>query len=220
MTVAEYLRFVMHMRGVGRNESTQALKNALEKCGLSDVERTIIGTLSKGFRQRVGLAQAIIHNPEVLILDEPTSGLDPNQVDEMRALIKEFGRQKTVLFSSHVLGEVRAIAHRVLILNEGRLVADDTPAALGRQLIGNRIFLAVGLTSIDACREWLEHHEQVVSYQEDPSTVRGEFSIELRSDYEIADLAENVVKKGWPLLELRPARADLDMVFRQLTQEA
>lgn len=133
-TVLEHLRFVARVRGIPRARLAAAIDGALERCDLGEVRHRALGALSRGFRQRVGLAQAIIHDPDILILDEPSTGLDPAQVQQMRALVRALGTERTVLFSSHALAEVQAVADRVLILDRGRLVADDTPAALGARL--------------------------------------------------------------------------------------
>ncbi|MCP4503511.1 MAG: ATP-binding cassette domain-containing protein [Deltaproteobacteria bacterium] len=133
MMVADALDFVAQMREVPNNVRQSRIQNAVERCGLGPVFGKNIHALSKGFRQRVGLAQAILHEPDLLILDEPTTGLDPNQIVEIRELIKELGEEKTVLMSSHVLSEVQATSSRVIIISDGQLVADDTPEALTAQ---------------------------------------------------------------------------------------
>lgn len=130
MMVADFLHLVADLRGVPRGEASKRLKNIGEQCGLMDVLGKDIGQLSKGFRQRVGLAQAMVHDPDLLILDEPTSGLDPNQIVEIRRLIKDLGKEKTVLLSTHILPEVQATCDRIIIINEGKIVADDQTDAL------------------------------------------------------------------------------------------
>lgn len=130
MMVVDFLRFVAEARQVEKSVRTARIKSAVERCGLGAVIGKDIGQLSKGYRQRVGLAQAILHEPDLLILDEPTSGLDPNQIVEIRALIKDLGREKTVILSTHVLSEVQSTCSRVLIINNGQLVADDSPEHL------------------------------------------------------------------------------------------
>jgi ABC-2 type transport system ATP-binding protein len=130
MMVIDFLRHAARLREVQPSQTTQRIKDICERCGLMDVLGKDIGQLSKGYRQRVGLAQAMIHNPDLLILDEPTSGLDPNQIVEIRELIKDLGREKTVILSTHILPEVQATCNRIIIINDGKLVADDTPDAL------------------------------------------------------------------------------------------
>jgi ABC-2 type transport system ATP-binding protein len=130
MMVIDFLRFIADLRGVRRSEQTKRLRQTCERCGLMGVLGKDIGQLSKGYRQRVGLAQALVHDPDLLILDEPTSGLDPNQIIEIRQLIRDLGREKTVMLSTHILSEVHATCSRVLIINDGQLVADGRPDAL------------------------------------------------------------------------------------------
>ncbi len=139
MTVAEYLNFIAEMRGIENRE--KAIDSALAKCGIKNVSHRIINHLSKGYKQRVGLAQAIIHDPEILILDEPVNGLDPKQITEIRNLIKELGKEKTVILCSHILSEVEAVADRVLIINNGRIAADDTIENLRERSKGSNIFV-------------------------------------------------------------------------------
>ncbi|MDR1506613.1 MAG: ATP-binding cassette domain-containing protein [Treponema sp.] len=136
MTVEEYLAFMASARLVPREKVKNALEKSIAACGLAPMRTRLIDTLSKGFKQRVGLAQAIIHDPPVLILDEPTSGLDPNQIIEIRALIKDLGKRKTVILSTHILQEVEAVCSRVLILNEGRIAAQGKPEEIGGKLKG------------------------------------------------------------------------------------
>ncbi len=141
MMVLDFLRYVAQLRGVGENK--MGLEKVCEHCGLLKVLGKDLGQLSKGYRQRVGLAQALVHDPDLLILDEPTSGLDPNQIVEIRDLIRELGREKTILLSTHILPEVQATCDRILIVNEGKLVADDTPDALTGSQAGSVIRIVV-----------------------------------------------------------------------------
>ena len=143
MMVLDFLRFIAELRAVPTNVRRKRIQEACERCGLTDVLGKDIGQLSKGYRQRVGLAQALLHDPDLLILDEPTSGLDPNQIIEIRELIRDLGRDKTVLLSTHILPEVQATCGRVIIINEGNLVADDRPDALSDQAAGAVIRLVV-----------------------------------------------------------------------------
>jgi ABC-2 type transport system ATP-binding protein len=136
MTVGEYLSFMAEARLVPKERRKEAVAKSVEECGLGPKRNSLIDTLSKGYKQRVGLAQAIIHDPPVLILDEPTTGLDPNQIIEIRSLIKEFGRRKTVILSTHILQEVEAVCDKVLILNEGRIAAQGRPEEIGATLKG------------------------------------------------------------------------------------
>ncbi|MDP2708655.1 MAG: ATP-binding cassette domain-containing protein [bacterium] len=132
MKVSEYLKFIAEIRGLQKNEIKSRIKEAVETCGLVKVVRRPVEELSKGYRQRLGLAQAIIHRPDILILDEPTTGLDPNQIVEIRDLIKTIGREKTVIFSTHILSEVGVTCDRVIIINQGKIVRQGAPAELER----------------------------------------------------------------------------------------
>lgn len=215
MSVVEYLRFVARVRGIARAKRTATIERVIERCSLGEMRRRALGALSKGFRQRVGVAQAILHDPDVLILDEPTTGLDPNQVLHMRALVREIGRDKTVLFSSHVLEEVQAVADRVLILDRGRLVADDTPAALGARLAGARIAVTVAGDGA-GLRPTLEAVPGVRAVQIE---VGAESTVaRLEADAGLRPLvARAVVEGGFDVLSLGLEQADLASVFRQLT---
>jgi len=139
MKVFEFLRFIAEVRGIGKSKIKQRISEMIEVCGLQKVIKQEIGELSKGYRQRVGLAQAMIHEPEILVLDEPTSGLDPNQIVEIRSLIKKIGEKKTVILSTHILSEVQATCSRVVIINEGKIVASGTVDELQKQAEGRAI---------------------------------------------------------------------------------
>jgi ABC-2 type transport system ATP-binding protein len=141
MTVAGYLKFVSKIKGIPRSGRSEAIDRAVARCGLKEARNTIIGKLSKGYKQRVGLAQAMIHNPEVLILDEPTIGLDPKQIIEIRELIKSLAGEQTIILSTHILPEVAMICQRCLIINQGRIVADDSLEALTAQGSLESVFL-------------------------------------------------------------------------------
>ena len=141
MTVAGYLKFVSKIKGVPRSARADAIDRMVERCGLKDVRKKIIGKLSKGYRQRVGLAQAMIHDPEVLILDEPTIGLDPKQIIEIRELVKSLAGDQTIILSTHILPEVTMICQRCLVINQGRIVADDSLEALTAQGSLESVFL-------------------------------------------------------------------------------
>lgn len=139
MQVYEYLKFVAEARGINKDEIKKRIREVIENCGLREVLKKPIEELSKGYRQRVGLAQAIMHNPEILILDEPTTGLDPNQIVEIRKLIKELGKEKTVIFSTHILGEVSAVCDRAIIINKGKIVGEGSPEELAKKAGGKEI---------------------------------------------------------------------------------
>jgi len=218
MNVVEYLSFVAGVRGIPKERLKGRLEEMLRVCGLETVTRKEIGELSKGFRQRVGLAQAMIHDPEILILDEPTSGLDPNQIVEIRNLIKRLGQQKTVILSTHILPEVQATCDRVLIISNGKLVADGTPTELAGQFKGDdNLEVVVTGPSPDELKEklsaiagvaWLE----VTNGTEISAKITAERGFDLREP-----IFRSVVDSGWTLLELHRERTSLEDVFRQLT---
>jgi ABC-2 type transport system ATP-binding protein len=221
MTVAEYLALVADVRAVPRREVARCTDRALESCGLGAVRGRIIGQLSKGFRQRVGLAGALLHDPEILILDEPTVGLDPTQIIEIRELIRGIGREKTVLLSSHILPEVEATCQRVLIFNQGHLVGQGTPAELAAQARGAEfVDLAVrgprdevaralaGVPGVAECALTGEE-EGVPRFR-----VRCDAGTDPREE-----LAALVAARGWGLRELHAERLSLEAVFLKLTGE-
>jgi ABC-2 type transport system ATP-binding protein len=215
MPVIDFLRFNAKVQGVPKSEITGRVRNMIEACGLDPEKHKRIEDLSKGYRQRVGLAQAMVHDPSVLILDEPTTGLDPNQIVEIRELIKQVGRAKTVIFSTHILPEVEATCDRILIINKGRIVADGEPGtlrqrALGKQVVRVRIE-AVPAEAVVAAAMGIMGVEQV-----DPIG-DGAFSVQGISDALARDLFHLCVRQGWTLTELHPLEARLEDVFRNLT---
>ncbi|HEX3697282.1 MAG TPA: ATP-binding cassette domain-containing protein [Polyangia bacterium] len=221
MTVREYLQFASEMRGMNQAGSEARIKEIGGRCGLAEVAGKLVGELSKGFRQRVGLAQAMLHDPDILILDEPTSGLDPNQIAEIRTLIKEIGREKTVILSTHILPEVQATCSRILIISGGRLVADGTPEALRAREKGGRYRVVVESNGVskDAIRDRLASLGGVSRCE----TVSGEagahaFAIDgAASDDLRKAIFRAAVDNKWPLLELVRESASLEDVFRNLT---
>jgi len=214
MTVRGYLSFVAQLRGVEHRK--QRIAEVLELVGMTERARSLIRTLSKGMRQRVGLAQAMIHNPEVLILDEPTIGLDPHQVQDVRGLIRELGRTRTVLLSTHILSEAEQMCDRVIIIDRGQIVAEDTPDHLQDRLHrGGRLFLRVG-------RQHSEPEAQrilkAVPGVETIEPYRDGYIISARKNTDIRPaLSAAVIKNGMDLLELRPWALTLEEIFMELT---
>jgi ABC-2 type transport system ATP-binding protein len=214
MRVDEYLRFRAVVEEVPRAQVRAQLDEVLERCMLSDVRRQVIGTLSKGYRQRVGLAGALIHKPQVLILDEPTVGLDPNQIIKVRELISELGAEHTVILSTHILPEVEQVCERVFIIDRGRIVADGTPEALRTGMVGNpsvRVELrgdGDAATALGA----LPGVAAVTTQGESLYLVEHEAAMDPREA--IFRLA---VDKGWVLTTLAAERASLEDVFVRLT---
>jgi ABC-2 type transport system ATP-binding protein len=222
MMVFEYLSFIADVRKIARGERRAKIKKAIERCGLEGVFHKDIGQLSKGYRQRVGLAQAILHDPQLLILDEPTSGLDPNQIIEIRNLIKELGKETTVLMSTHILQEAQSTCERILIINNGLLVADDTPEQLSRGDFGS-IYLEIGAANraIDPgeLKSRLQRIQGVVGIDEEKPSSSQTLCLSVR--YEGCDprreLFLAVVESGLVLLEFKRHKASLEDTFRRLT---
>jgi ABC-2 type transport system ATP-binding protein len=220
MRVDDYLQFCAEIRGVERGERRTAIARAVELCGLQRVTGKNIVELSKGYKQRVGLAQAIVHEPPVLILDEPTSGLDPNQIVEVRKLIERLGEEHTVVLSTHYLQEVERSCSRVIIVHQGQIVADGTKAELLAQRPSAALQLRVRgpeAAVLAQFRELLGADAPVVVVDRQADAVQ--FRIGLASDRMPVDeaVARLVVKNGWDLLELQRERATIEDVFRALT---
>lgn len=220
--VDEYLTYVATLRGLEGVKRTQQVEKMLTLCGLQSMRKRYVAHLSKGYRQRVGLAQALVHEPELLILDEPMSGLDPNQIVEIRALIKEIGKEKTVIYCSHILSEVAATCNRILIINEGKIVAQGTPDEVSADTVKKQ---AISLTLKKAPKE--EALEKI-------SAVPGVLDVQTRPEatakrlalvVEVEDapiVAERLfgcaVDNEWVLTELTPHETSLEDVFTELTR--
>ncbi len=225
MMVLEFLEYIADLRGVDKVTRKQRLKSICERCGLMDVLGKDIGHLSKGYRQRVGLAQAIVHDPALLILDEPTSGLDPNQIVEIRALIKDLGREKTVILSTHILPEVQASCSRILIINDGKLVADDTPDALTERDTGAVIQLVVkgkgGPVDRVGVQGWLSAVPGVRHVDLFDGEGEGTAGFRLRANGS-ADPREAIfaaaVQHDVVLIDMHRERVSLEDTFRRLTR--
>jgi ABC-2 type transport system ATP-binding protein len=218
MGVIDYLGFIGRIRGLEAPRLRARIDEMVTVCGLTRMAHRTIGTLSKGFCQRVGLAQTLIHDPEVLILDEPTTGLDPNQIVEIRDLIKQIGQKKTVLLSTHILPEVEATCTRVLIVNEGRLVASGTPHELAAQSQGGtRIFLTV--KAVPETVEPVLRGSGVVRDLRLAGTPDGRARYEIGSDADEPEAAlfQLAVQHHWVLTELRRESISLEQVFTRLT---
>jgi ABC-2 type transport system ATP-binding protein len=211
-TVDEYLRFCAHLNRIPRARSAAAVQRAKERCGLGDVGRRLIGNLSKGYQQRVGIAQAIIHSPDVVILDEPTVGLDPIQIREIRTLIRELGVDHSVILSTHILPEVQAACSRVQIINRGEIVLADTIEGLTRRMKSSSLVLGL--------RRPPELAELVLITGVDSAEAAGENRIRIHHDPSVdpaETLAETASKNGWGLFELAPERRSLEDIFVDIT---
>lgn len=224
MMVAEYLAFIADVRNIPKNLQKEKIAYAVERCGLNQMFHKDIGQLSKGYRQRVGLAQAILHSPQLLILDEPTSGLDPNQIVEIRSLIKELGQETTVLMSTHIMQEAQSTCERILIINDGRLVADDTPDQLTSGNAGTVYLEVASLTTSDLTsntfKDRLSKISSVTSVTEESH--KGNiwtFAVSYENDDPRAQIFNTVVQEKLTLLELRRQKASLEETFRRLTKQ-
>ncbi|MBS1271401.1 MAG: putative ABC transporter ATP-binding protein YxlF [Candidatus Marinimicrobia bacterium] len=224
MKVEDYLAFTAAINGVDKSAIPREIDRVVELTTLGDMRYRLIRKLSKGFRQRVGLAQALIHDPEVLVLDEPTVGLDPKQIIEVRDLIKELGNDHTIILSTHILPEVSMTSERVVIINKGRIVAEDTPTNLMASLkSGETVQLQVE-APFDDVKATLETMDGVTSVSLDTETSVGENICAVRVDSEPGkdirkDVAREVVNKNWGLLELKQISLTLEDIFLELTTE-
>ena len=221
MTVLEYLSFVAKIKGVPSAGRADRIRAVMDRTRITDMAHRQCGKLSKGYRQRVGLAQAIIHNPDVLILDEPTAGLDPKQIIETRQLIKQLAGDHTIILSTHILPEVSQTCQRVVIINKGKVVAVDTPDNLTARLRGSEtMYVQVDAAGADASGS-LRHVPGVTRVVE--SDRRGAaigYEVESERGQDVRrELARSIVSSGWGLLELRPMRMSLEEIFLSLTTE-
>lgn len=212
MTVSEYLGFVAEIKGVAGSKRAASIGEAMEACQLTDVKNRFIKKLSKGYKQRTGLAQALIGDPEVLILDEPTIGLDPRQITEIRNLIKSFAGLKTVILSTHILPEVSMTCQRVVIVNNGMVVAEDTPRNLSAQLSGgDRVRLRVGAQKEDV----LDKLNSIEGVRRIGTNGDGEFIVDAGEETR-PQIAAAICSSGWDLYEMSPIAASLEDVFLNL----
>ena len=226
MRVNEYLLFRTQLKGVPRKDRRTRIQEALERCGIVEVQNQIVGTLSKGYRQRVGLADAIVHDPRILILDEPTIGLDPNQIRQVRTLIKELGKKHTILLSTHILPEVEMICGRVIIINKGKLVAMDTPDNLTSRLRGGATINLEARGPFGRIKAGLEGVPGVLNVKgEDGSSAQTgnkagthRFVLEADKDRDVREEIFNAfVENRWVLLEMKKEAVTLEEVFHQIT---
>lgn len=218
MPVIDYLRFVAEIQEIPRNEIDDRLLNVIQSCGLEKEKHKKINELSKGYRQRVGLAQALIHSPEVLILDEPTVGLDPNQIKEIRELIKQIGKEKTVILSSHILAEVEATCDRILIINKGKIVADGSTEELRKQASGKEIYkVTVEGGEVNTVYEALKNMEGA-DLVDIPDAEKKTFEVQGAPGSHLAKAIFKVcVDNNWVLTQLTPVETKLEDIFMELT---
>ena len=233
MTVTKYLTYMGKIRNVPRKYMKERLDLVIESCGLIERRDQIIGQLSRGFRQRVGLAQALIHNPDVLILDEPTSGLDPRQIVEIRDLIKGLGKERTILFSTHILPEARMTCERLLIISKGKITGDVeltngstisrlTPIADASEMPQKTLTLIVSGGQADTIKETIGNIPDIIAIEQ--STINAEDTLSFHIQYDStsdirAKVSKTVVDHGWHLLELHSDEMSLEELFLSLTAE-
>jgi ABC-2 type transport system ATP-binding protein len=223
LNVSEYLNFIADARRLKLEERKKRLQRVIEECGLESVLYRNISEISKGFRQRTGLAQAIIHDPKILILDEPTTGLDPNQILDIRDLITRMGKEKTVIISTHILQEVEAICNRVLILNEGEIVAQGTTEEIGKELKGEELlYLVLKVQNDSAVAEVLSSCDTVDKVLLCEQKGKGRYEVKLSLKH-IANAEEGVfdwaVKNSYKILSMIPHKYSLEDIFIKLTRE-
>lgn len=218
MTVYDYLCFISQIREINKDDLKKTMSNVLKKCGLNDVISKPIKTLSKGYRQRVGIAQAIIHDPKILILDEPTTGLDPNQIIEIRELIKELGKEKTLIISSHILQEVQAVCDRIIIINKGKIVGQGTTEELKLSHQGKAVLkmeIIAKIEEISSVKDYFDNIEIEVSEH-----INDKLRLQFKYPKEIdlrKDIYNFIKQKDWTILEMQLQSSSLEDVFRNLT---
>ncbi len=218
MPIIDYLRFVAEIEGIERSNIADKLIDVINVCGIGAEKHKKINELSKGYKQRVGLAQALIHDPEVLILDEPTTGLDPNQIVEIRDLIKKIGREKTVILSSHILAEVEATCDRIMIINKGKIVADGTAYELRKKAQGKEILKVTiedaNVNEVFTALQNLNETELIDIIDKSSNTFEVQSKVEMSSRRAVFNMCK---EKNWVLTQMSFVETKLEDVFRELT---
>lgn len=218
MTVAEYLKYCAALRGIKKQQSGQLISYASDRCGLQDVSKKLIGNLSKGFQQRVGIAQAILHQPKVVIFDEPTVGLDPLQINQIRQLIRELGEDHAVILSTHILPEVQAVCDRVQIINRGETVFADSFEKLAKRHFGNQVTVSFNDLVDVKLLEKMTNVERVTTLESSGNNHRYQVSFKQNTDSQnnAAEIYRLAVKHDWQLVELIPQNETLEQIFMDL----
>lgn len=222
MRVRPYLEFIAKIKDIPSRDRRRAVNRVIELAALEEVEHRIVGHCSKGFRQRVGLAQALIHDPDVLILDEPTNGLDPKQINEVREVIKGLAGDHTIILSSHILPEVSKTCERVVIIDQGRIVAGDTPANLDARLRGSQSITAQIRGPVNEVMDLLKKKDGVVDVKTRSSIGDGlwQYDIDILPGRDLrSEVASSVVGSNWDLVELTTAGMSLEEIFLELTTQ-
>ncbi|MDX9801904.1 MAG: ATP-binding cassette domain-containing protein [Spirochaetia bacterium] len=223
LTVNEYLSFICDVRKIGKDKRKEAIDRVISECGLEQVINRPIDNISKGYRQRTGLAQAIIHSPEILVLDEPTSGLDPNQIIEIRKLIQKIGKDKTIILSTHILQEVEAVCNRVLILNQGKIAARGTTEEIRREMKGDfRYSIELKAEDSEKARASLSGLDTVNEILKFNTSSKGFFEIRLSVKDELSSgeaIFDWAVKNNCKILSMIPEKVSLEDLFIKLTNQ-
>jgi len=222
MLVYDYLDYVANIRRLDSSKKTSRIRQLADLCGISEVMHKTINELSKGFKQRVGLAHAMMDDPEILVLDEPTSGLDPNQIIEIRDIIKQIGQEKTVILSTHILSEAEATCDRIVIINKGKIVANDTTNTLKQSAGGNNL---INLSLQDAEFESVKQHlasigkiSEIIKVSDDDGILNLQLTCASSVDIR-GDIYKKVIQTDWTLLEMHQETHTLENIFRELTRE-
>ena len=222
MLVFDYLDYVANIRGIGRDKKLPRIRELADLCGLGDVMHKPIAELSKGYKQRVGLAHAMMSDPEILVLDEPTSGLDPNQIIEIREIIREIGREKTIIFSTHILSEAEATCDRVVIINQGKIVADGSAESLkasaGEEYLINLSLQQGDLTSLKSELDSIPGVTGITQVDSNGDLFRARLTCRSSEDLR-ADIYRKIKATDWILMELSKETRSLEHIFRKLTKE-
>ncbi|MEX1326611.1 MAG: ATP-binding cassette domain-containing protein [Desulfobacterales bacterium] len=223
MLVFDYLNYVADIRGIEKNRKLKRIRKLADLCGINEVMHQPIDVLSKGYKQRVGLAHAMMNDPEILILDEPTSGLDPNQIVEIREIIKQIGKEKTIILSTHILSEAEATCDRVVIINRGKIVADGSTESLKESAVDKKtIHLSLQNSNFKSVESVMSSIDGITGVTRVEET-DGQLDVQLHCDSSVdprAAIYENIKQTDWVLLDFHQKTQTLETIFRELTRES